>query len=311
MHRPSLLTLLIGCSILGGCIADGQAKGDKARLDLASSREGAPDDGSSSVTAGGLFFDDALSSVDPQLENGEYFDVREIYCGEDCVGQSTLSFEVASQDFDTFLMIGTPSHASLYHDDLSGIDTNSALYVTPEPGVYYVFVTSYSPGDTGDYDLSVTVGLASSQDRCRQAVAAESVRCSASGAGFEQLCYYEALSAFCSSGRPTFISGLMDCFAARDACTTIDEDSDADECVVSLIEREATQFEAELGALICNDPGREAACGTLDLPPASMVNLLAMSVEDVSTILECAQSGEALESCVLQSPIEPLLTCGG
>jgi hypothetical protein len=42
-----------------------------------------------------------------------------------------------------------------------------------------------------------------------------------------------------------------------------------------------------------------------------MVNLLAMSVADVSTVLECAQSGETLENCALQSSIEPLLSCGG
>jgi hypothetical protein len=69
-----------------------------------------------------------------------------------------VAIDVGSADFDTFVMLRSPSGESSDNDD--GPDgTNAQIaQVLSETGEYQVTVTSYRPGETGNYTLSVMPG---------------------------------------------------------------------------------------------------------------------------------------------------------
>lgn len=90
-----------------------------------------------------------LAEGDEQLSSGEYVDAFEI---EGRAGE-TLDVRLSSSDFDTYLMLRGPDGSSFDNDDSDG--TNSRLEVTlPASGTYRLMVTSYQPGETGNYALT-------------------------------------------------------------------------------------------------------------------------------------------------------------
>ena len=95
-----------------------------------------------------------LAQGDGQLSSGEYSDVYR-FTGQR--GQR-VAIDVGSADFDTFVMLRSPSGESSDNDD--GPDgTNAQIaQVLSETGEYQVTVTSYRPGETGNYTLSVMPG---------------------------------------------------------------------------------------------------------------------------------------------------------
>jgi hypothetical protein len=69
---------------------------------------------------------------------------------------AAVRLETTSSDFDTFLIVRSPSGAQQQNDDGIQGTTNSALdLVTTEAGQYTVTVSSYRTGETGAYQLSV------------------------------------------------------------------------------------------------------------------------------------------------------------
>jgi len=59
-------------------------------------------------------------------------------------------------DFDTYLILRAPSGRQRDNDDAPGMGTDSMLDQTlDETGTYRVMVTSYQPGTTGSYTLTV------------------------------------------------------------------------------------------------------------------------------------------------------------
>ncbi|MCI5134256.1 MAG: hypothetical protein D3920_04110 [Candidatus Electrothrix sp. AW2] len=92
-----------------------------------------------------------LELSDPQLSIGQYFD---LYTLEGDVGKS-VTLELESSDFDSYLRIIDSFGNVVRANDDSGGGTNSFIdrLVLPETGNYYVWVSSFFIGQTGDYTL--------------------------------------------------------------------------------------------------------------------------------------------------------------
>ncbi|AKF03679.1 pre-peptidase C-terminal domain-containing protein [Sandaracinus amylolyticus] len=90
-----------------------------------------------------------LGPGDAQLQSGEYRDTYEFAwtAGQrvqiDCTG-----------DFDNYLILRRPSGTQVDNDDTNG--TNAQIIETlTETGTYTVVVTTYAPGQTGSYTLTI------------------------------------------------------------------------------------------------------------------------------------------------------------
>lgn len=120
---------------------------------LEQAREQQQDAVEGDAIAFGQVLDGRLNRRDTQLASGEYYDTISF---SGTAGQSlTLSLE--SSQFDTYLMIRGPAGVSYDNDDADG--TNSRLEVSlPADGVYTILATSYAPGETGRYTLTLEEG---------------------------------------------------------------------------------------------------------------------------------------------------------
>lgn len=93
-----------------------------------------------------------LATGDDQLQSGEFSDVYEI-AGR--AGQSLL-VTLRSGDFDAYLMVDGPGGFDEQNDDDGDGGTNAALNLRlPADGTYNVIATSFEPGQSGRYSLSV------------------------------------------------------------------------------------------------------------------------------------------------------------
>ncbi|HYE96235.1 MAG TPA: pre-peptidase C-terminal domain-containing protein [Rubricoccaceae bacterium] len=96
-----------------------------------------------------------LRNGDETLTSGEY---RDEYTFQGRSGESVV-IELRSGDFDPYLILKMPNGEQLDNDDHEGDLTRSLISTTlPEDGTYRVLVTTYEPGETGDYDLSIRGG---------------------------------------------------------------------------------------------------------------------------------------------------------
>ena len=96
-----------------------------------------------------------LEERDDRLGSGEYMDRYRFTARR---GQRVTA-TVTSADFDTYLMLRRPDGSQDDNDDVraeSGASTNSRLdTVLAEDGDYILTVTSYRPGETGKYRLTL------------------------------------------------------------------------------------------------------------------------------------------------------------
>jgi hypothetical protein len=115
---------------------------------------GAGAGGAGGAGAGGeRTFRGTLAQGDARLQSGEFYDTETL----DLVAGTTVRFRLSSTDFDTYLIVNDPSGAQQYNDDLSQSDRNSGLdYTVTRTGPHRVVVTSYRPGETGAWTLTVT-----------------------------------------------------------------------------------------------------------------------------------------------------------
>lgn len=93
-----------------------------------------------------------LVQGDQTLNSGEFVD----YYG--FVGQQGEPFvaDLRSTNFDPYLILFMPNGEQLDNDDYEGDQTRSVIETTlPESGVYRLAVTSYRPGESGAYSLSL------------------------------------------------------------------------------------------------------------------------------------------------------------
>ncbi len=95
-----------------------------------------------------------LEKGDGQLDKGEYYDV---YNFQGSSGDAVV-IDLYSSDFDTYLALVAPSGADTQNDDYEGSTSQSRIEkVLDEAGEWSVLATSYEGGQTGAYDLSISI----------------------------------------------------------------------------------------------------------------------------------------------------------
>jgi hypothetical protein len=94
----------------------------------------------------------ALAAGDRTLRSGEHVDSFPF----DWPAGATFEIRLGSGAFDPYLIVKAPDGSQQDNDDESpGVTSSRLLYTTTAAGRYEVLVTSYRPGETGDYELSV------------------------------------------------------------------------------------------------------------------------------------------------------------
>lgn len=101
----------------------------------------------------GQQLDATLAQGDETISSGEFTD---FYNFEGRRGER-LVFDMTSSEFDTYLSLQYPSGGQEDNDDRAGGETtDSRLVVTlPEDGTYRLMATSYQPGESGAYRISM------------------------------------------------------------------------------------------------------------------------------------------------------------
>ncbi len=97
-------------------------------------------------------FSGQLRRGDSTRPTGPYYDNYDF----DWTAGGTVQIDLDSADFDTYLVLVSPSGAQQYNDDRGGGNLNSTLRVTlTETGRYHVWASCYTTRMTGDYSLTV------------------------------------------------------------------------------------------------------------------------------------------------------------
>lgn len=126
------------------------ATGESGDYDLLISTGSAGSSGAGSRTEQGT-----LSAGDSELNSGEYLDE---YTFEGAPGER-VRVELESSDFDTYVMVLGPNDFREENDDADGSTSLSRVEAElTELGTYRVIVTSYQPGETGNYSVSIETG---------------------------------------------------------------------------------------------------------------------------------------------------------
>lgn len=114
-----------------------------------------PSSAAPSPSAGSRTQTGTLAQGDTTLRSGEYMDTYPMTF----TPRSAVSIRLESSAFDTYLIVRTPSGGQEDNDDLQPGVLNSGVDIpVAEPGTYQIIVTSYRPGETGAYTLTVTEG---------------------------------------------------------------------------------------------------------------------------------------------------------
>ncbi|MCY3621900.1 MAG: caspase family protein [Gammaproteobacteria bacterium] len=108
-----------------------------------------------------------LQLGDPTLDSGEYVDSFTVTGVEG----TDITVELRSTDFDTFLILRAPNGDQLENDDYLGDETRSLIgFTVLESGSHEIGVTSFNPGETGQYTLHIR----KAQEATRDLVVADS-----------------------------------------------------------------------------------------------------------------------------------------
>jgi uncharacterized protein YfaP (DUF2135 family) len=102
----------------------------------------------------------ALANGDDRLDGGEFADRYEL----NATAGEPFTIDLYSEDFDTYLFVRSDddSKFELDNDDFDGSMNHSQVRMTAQvTGTYFVFVTSFGAGETGDYRLTIRSGNAS------------------------------------------------------------------------------------------------------------------------------------------------------
>lgn len=139
---------------------DGAAGGTAATTPAANSDSGAQTASTTTGSGGFRTITGSLAQGDGQLQSGEFRDEFPI----DLPAGAHVQLRAHSSQFDTYLIMQPPQGEQQDNDDASQGNTDSALeFVATTAGTYRVLVTSYRPGETGAYELTIGApGAASS-----------------------------------------------------------------------------------------------------------------------------------------------------
>lgn len=97
----------------------------------------------------------ALRAGDDTLDSGEFVDSYR-FTGR---RGERVAVELTSSEFDTYLMLVQPDGEQIDNDDATDTTDSRIDTVLPADGEYGLRVTSYAPGEVGDYALSIAPSL--------------------------------------------------------------------------------------------------------------------------------------------------------
>lgn len=102
-----------------------------------------------------------LAAGDQQLQTGEYYDEFTLQAGE---GEEIIAV-LSSLEFDPYLILVPPAGGEqLDNDDFSGSPDVSLIEVPVSSGEHILRITSYRPGETGEYALMAGTRTADGND---------------------------------------------------------------------------------------------------------------------------------------------------
>jgi len=94
----------------------------------------------------------ALDGADTVISTGEFAEVISV---EGQAGEHWV-VDLRSNEFDPFLIVKAPSGEQLENDDFEGDSSRSLLdFELSESGTYTIGVTTYQPGETGAFDMTL------------------------------------------------------------------------------------------------------------------------------------------------------------
>lgn len=98
-------------------------------------------------------FTGELTREDRQLEGGEFAD----YVRVELKAGQMLTVSLSSDQFDTWLQVTSPDNELVTNDNADDEQTNSQIsFMVPKDGQWVIWVSSAKPGQTGNYQLSVS-----------------------------------------------------------------------------------------------------------------------------------------------------------
>jgi len=96
-----------------------------------------------------------LADGDETLDTGEYADIYDLTVRE---GQTVIVDATTDGELDPYVILRTPSGEQEENDDHEGSTQHARVeHVATEAGSYTAIVTSYEPGETGSYNVTLTV----------------------------------------------------------------------------------------------------------------------------------------------------------
>ncbi|MCX7676156.1 MAG: PPC domain-containing protein, partial [Alteraurantiacibacter sp.] len=101
-----------------------------------------------------------LQTGDQTLKSGEYFDrhVLQVRAGQE------IDVRVTSSHFDPYLIVRGPTGERFENDDENGASRAARVTETARSGgIWQILVTSYEPGETGNYRLTAGTSSSASQ----------------------------------------------------------------------------------------------------------------------------------------------------
>ena len=172
MRSPLLFIpfLLVGLMLDTGCMLPNRGNDDEERSSSEASDEEGKDvpgtnrddnsdnDGGNERASGADVRNEsgALRTGDQTLSSGEFADLynANVETGE------TIVVEMTSSQFDPYLILRPAGGGTqVDNDDWEGDRTRSRIeYVATQGGNFEVIATSYQPGESGDYSVSIEVG---------------------------------------------------------------------------------------------------------------------------------------------------------
>ena len=170
MRSPLLLIpfLLVGLTLDMGCMLPNRGNDDEESSSSESSSEEEKEvpgrDDNSDNDGGNDRASDAdvrsesgrLQTGDQTLNSGEFADLY----NENVERGETIVVEMSSSQFDPYLILRPAGGGTqVDNDDWEGDRTRSRIeYVATQGGNFEVIATSYQPGESGDYSVTIEVG---------------------------------------------------------------------------------------------------------------------------------------------------------
>ncbi|MDI7268693.1 MAG: pre-peptidase C-terminal domain-containing protein [Myxococcota bacterium] len=140
--------------------ASSYRRGERGSYSMRLVVEGAGTGVAAQAAAPGRRIEGSLVDGDERLPDGEWIDWYS-FRGE--AGQAA-TIDLASSEFDPYLVLVAPGGEQVDNDDISEADRNSRISRTLDAtGDYQVGVTSYQPGERGRYELRMDVRAGASQ----------------------------------------------------------------------------------------------------------------------------------------------------